>query len=311
MLTFPTSFDYFELSPSKDIEICEKKFFVVYFLNLFFVSEKPDISSRQPEFQRVISEASIQNNLSAHTFGKKIYSFDSIPSTNTFAKSLRDEEASHGTLVISDEQTAGKGRLGRRWDSEKGSNLLFSLVFRPSFDNDKSKILPFVASLAVCDAIEQETGLEPECKWPNDVLVNKKKVCGILMETSVTEGAISRIVLGIGINVNQKSFGQELATTATSLYLQSSGTVDRVGLLQKNLVALERRYDQLARFPVHFLLEEWKQRTTMFGKTISVTNPNTFISARAIGITDEGALVIQSDDGEKRNIFAGDVSIRF
>ncbi len=259
----------------------------------------------------MISESEIRSGLRTHDFGQTVYSFEVIESTNLFAKSLPAQSASHGTLIIADEQTAGKGRLGRRWQSEKGANLLFSLILHPKFHFEKTKLLPFAAGLAVADAIERYTGLKTECKWPNDVLIEKKKAAGILMETAMQDTITKEIILGIGVNVNQQLFPPELAPTATSLFLQSGKTIERIPLLHTLLEELEHRYNQLAQFPSSLIIEDWKRHTTMMKSTVFLLEGSIQKAVTALDITPEGALVILAADGKQREIFAGDVSLRY
>ena len=157
-----------------------------------------------------------------------IYRFDKLDSTNSHLLKLGDEGFPEGTVVIADEQTMGRGRFGRRWETEPLSSLLFSLLLRPKFlQPDEIFILTFAASVAVAEAIEDSVDIKPELKWPNDVLVEGKKVCGILLESSFGSRGLSHVVLGIGLNVNQAKFSPEIACKATSLFLSTGKKHDR------------------------------------------------------------------------------------
>jgi BirA family biotin operon repressor/biotin-[acetyl-CoA-carboxylase] ligase len=259
----------------------------------------------------MIDKNQIINQLNTKTFGHTVFSFDSIDSTNTFAKQLRQNEAPHGTLIIAEEQTAGRGRLQRNWVSPNGKNLLFSLVFYPDFSMEKVSLLPFAGSLAIVDAIETITGLSSTCKWPNDVLINGKKVCGMLLESTLGNSVQGKIVLGVGLNVNQEEFSEELKFKASSLQIESGVAVDRVPLLQKILEELEHRYEQLSNFPSRQLLNDWRMKALLFGKKITVLESEFSFAATAIDIAEDGSLIIETDDGRKRNIFAGDVSLAY
>src|SRR3972149_1428758 len=179
----------------------------------------------------MINERDIQASLKTKSFGKRIYSFETIDSTNTYGRSLKESEAPHGTLIVADEQTSGKGRQERPWQSQKGKNLLFSLVLRPKFSQERIRLLPFAAALASAHAIETETGCAVECKWPNDLLVGRKKVAGILIETTVQDEAVKNAIAGFGINVNQTEFPDDIREKATSLRLHTLRDVDRIRLL--------------------------------------------------------------------------------
>jgi BirA family biotin operon repressor/biotin-[acetyl-CoA-carboxylase] ligase len=257
----------------------------------------------------MIDERDIRNSLHTQFLGRRIYSFDSIDSTNTFARSLKENECPSGTLIIADEQTSGKGRQGRQWQSQKGKNLLFSVVTRPLFVHDKVRVLPFATALATADGIEQETKSAVECKWPNDLLIGGKKVAGMLIETTTQNDAVMNVILGIGINVNQTEFADDIKEKATSLKLRSQQDVDRVRLLCAVLAELEYRFEQLRHFSPQTLLDEWKQRATMLGSEITLVEHRTSIKARAMDVAPNGALVIEEMNGTRREIFAGDVTI--
>ncbi|MFA6438211.1 MAG: biotin--[acetyl-CoA-carboxylase] ligase [Bacteriovoracaceae bacterium] len=259
----------------------------------------------------MIDQEAIVQTLSTNHFGKKVFSFDSIDSTNTFAKNVERIIAPHGTVVIAEEQTAGRGRLQRNWRSTKGENLLFTVILYPEFDVEKIVLLPFVGSLAVVDAIETVTGLTATCKWPNDVLINSKKICGMLLESSSGSAGIERIVLGIGVNVNQIEFSEELVGKASSLRIESGNNVDRIRLLQSILEALELRYHQLSSFPPVQILNDWKMKALLFGKKILVLEHECSFTATAIDVAEDGSLIIETGEGEKRNLFAGDVSLAY
>ena len=253
----------------------------------------------------------IEQQLTTRTFGRHLRPFETIDSTNTFAKQLPAEEAVHGLVIQAEEQTAGRGRLQRTWESPAGTNLLFSVVLIPESSVEKISLLPFAGALAVADAIESVTGLSCSCKWPNDVLVNGKKVCGMLLESVAGMHGISRVVLGIGINVNQEEFPEELQWKATSLRNELGRVVDRSALFCSVLAELEARYDQLMHFPSERLMHDWKMKALLFGKRITVLENEFSFAATAVDVAEDGGLVIRTDEGEHRKIFAGDVSLAY
>ena len=255
----------------------------------------------------MISEAEIRALLKTRTIGSTVFAFETIDSTNVFARSLRDDRSAHGALVVADEQTAGKGRQGRVWKSQKGMNLLFSVVLRPNIAHERVRLLPFAAGLAVADAIEQTTGFAVECKWPNDLLVGGKKVAGMLIESTVQNEAITNVILGIGVNVNQTQFPSELH--ATSLSIHTGKDVDRVRLLCAILEEVEQRYEQLGHFSPRMILDEWKQRAPMFGTMITLVEHGSPLKATAVDIAADGALVIEELNGARREVLAGDVTL--
>jgi len=259
----------------------------------------------------MLTKEHIIATLRTKIFGKKVFVFDTIDSTNTFAKTLSPDEAPHGTLIIADEQTAGRGRMQRHWLSNKGKNLLLSLVVYPDFSTEKISLLPFAGALAITDAIETVTKLSATCKWPNDVLINGKKVCGMLLESSVDNSSIRKVILGVGVNVNQEEFPDELKYKATSLKNESGIEIDRIRLLQTLLEEVENRYEQLSKFPSQQLLHDWKMKALLFGKKITVLESEFSFPAIALDVAEDGSLIIQTEDGEKKNIYAGEVSLAY
>ncbi|HTX18700.1 MAG TPA: biotin--[acetyl-CoA-carboxylase] ligase [Bacteroidota bacterium] len=257
----------------------------------------------------MIEPAEIRRRLQSRTLGGKVYSFDVIDSTNSFAKSLSEEDSPHGTLVLAEEQTQGRGRQGRRWEAEKGMNLLFSVVFRTPFIHERARILPFVAALATADAVEQTTRCKVECKWPNDLLIDKKKFAGMLIEAEAQNDSVTTVILGTGVNVNQTGFSDDLVTKATSLRLAGGVNVDRVGLLCRILEELERRLVQLGRFSTDIVLDEWKRHTTMIGSTITLTEKSGRTTGKAVDVAPNGALLFEEKGGARREVFAGDVTL--
>ena len=259
----------------------------------------------------MISSDQILGGLNTVHIGRKIFSFDTIDSTNTFARTLKGNELAHGTLIIAEEQSAGRGRQNRQWVGESGKNLLFSIIVTPDFSYEKISLLPFAGSLAVSDAIESVTGLSTTCKWPNDVLINNKKVCGMLLETASGSASIEKVILGVGINVNQEQFPESLRHKATSLTNECDTTVDRIRLLQLVLEEFENRYMQLAQFPPLQMLNDWKMKALLFGKKITVLESEFSYNATAIDLAENGSLIIKMEDGHTKNIFAGDVSLAY
>lgn len=255
-----------------------------------------------------IDAAALKKKLNGCKFGSKIFAFETIDSTNTCARALAGCWADEGTLVFAERQTAGKGRLGRSWIANPYENLTFSLVLRPTLPPEALNLLPLYAAVAVAEAIEHETGLTVECKWPNDLLIGGKKSAGILLEGSLKEGGLDYVVLGIGINVNQTSFPDDIAPRATSLRVQTGREIDRILLLRQILKTLEVHYAAIMKRGFHNLLPLWLSRTTMLNKEITVTQDGTVISGIVKGLSPEGALILEAG-GVEKTLFAGDVTI--
>lgn len=255
-----------------------------------------------------MTEDSIRQYLRTKQFGRRIYAFESIDSTNNKAKSLAMEGAEEGMLVISDEQTAGRGRLGRRWESERGKNLTFSLIAKPTFPPDRLGLLSLAAGLAVAQAVKTLLNLHPDCKWPNDVLLDGKKFCGILSEAVMQHRTLLTAIIGVGVNVNQTKFLPELQSTATSLSIVVGRELNREKVLAAILEQLERYYNILLRGRSNEILDQWRESSSMFGKTIAVNQQGKKITGTASALDDDGGLILIAD-GKKEKVLAGNVTI--
>jgi BirA family biotin operon repressor/biotin-[acetyl-CoA-carboxylase] ligase len=241
-------------------------------------------------------------------FGRKIYTFDTIDSTNNCAKALAGCWADEGTVIIAEQQTAGRGRLGRPWLANANENLTFSIILRPSIGADAINLLPLSVSVAVAQAVEKSTGVAVECKWPNDLIFEHKKVAGILLEGAYSNNKVEWIVIGIGINVNQTLFPADLEQKATSLKLVTGREVDRVSLFHNLLEVLEHTYRAGTKSGFQSILPDWIARTHMIDRQISVMENGTLLSGTVKGLSRDGGLVLKSNGGE-RTLHAGDVTI--
>lgn len=252
----------------------------------------------------------LAEQLSTTRFGREVQWHYSVGSTNTIALQLANDGAPEGLVVWADHQTTGRGRHGRNWHDSPGHNLLFSTVLRPSLPTELTGLIPLAAGLAVSQAIEIQSGLQTNLKWPNDVLINTKKVCGMLMEGQISHGENSQVmVLGIGLNVNQTEFAAEVESKATSLILESGQPVSRPALLAELLRCLEFRYDQLQAGDYDTIRNEFELRMTLVDASISVSPTATTMPTEGVvlGIAADGALRIETVTGEQR-VHAGDIS---
>lgn len=235
---------------------------------------------------------------------------DQTDSTNELAKQLAFKGATHPTVVVAEEQTAGKGRMGRAWSSQKGDSLTFSLILRPTMSPIHAGKIGLIASIAVAKAILEFAGADAKVKWPNDVLIGRRKVCGILTEMSAEYDSIEYLVCGIGVNVNQAAFPSELSAIATSLKIETGRTFVRGQLLLTILTNFFEYYDVWVKTgdftPV---ITEYTKLSMLVGQTVTVHNHGARITGRCIGFDKDGFLVI-SRDGKRRRIMAGDVSVR-
>jgi BirA family biotin operon repressor/biotin-[acetyl-CoA-carboxylase] ligase len=241
--------------------------------------------------------------------GQSIVYCYSVGSTNEVLKKLAAQGAPEGTLVIADEQTAGKGRLGRKWLAPPGTSLLLSLLFRPDLAASQAQRLTMICSLAIAEAVEGLAGLPVGLKWPNDIFVHGKKAGGILTELGTTGGHLDYVVVGVGLNVNLAvSALPELRGVATSLSEELGREVSRLELLWRILEGIETRYKSLRRGESP--REEWAARLINLGHQVQVTTPDGSLAGWAEGVDADGALILRTPDGQCRPILAGDVTLR-
>jgi BirA family biotin operon repressor/biotin-[acetyl-CoA-carboxylase] ligase len=248
--------------------------------------------------------------LETERFGRSVRSSAACPSTNAEAAAWARTGAPEGALVLTDHQTAGRGRLGRRWDDAPGQNLLFSLVLRPALPPTQLGLVTLAGGLAVADAVAAWTDpVEPRIKWPNDVLLNGRKCCGMLLESSL--GPAPFVVLGIGLNVNQDAFPEPLAERATSLRLETGRLVPRVAVLARLLARLEYWTDRLARGEAAAVRHAFAERMVGHGEParLHVAADGEPLDGIVDGIDVTGALRLRTADG-LRIVHAGDVTFR-
>ena len=259
----------------------------------------------------VLSEAELLSCLKTEWAGGRIVYFDATDSTNAQAKRLAEAHAPHGTLVVSDRQDGGKGRRGRSWASPSGVGIWMSLILRPEIAPSSASMLTLAAALAVREGIQEETGLSPLIKWPNDLVLNGKKICGILTEMSTELMEIQYVITGIGINVNQREFPPEIRDTATSLSLEAGRCFRRSSLIAAILKAFEKDYAAFLKTgDLSLLLEEYNACLVNRGKEVCILDPSGEYRAVAEGIDESGSLLVTLPDGTRREIISGEVSVR-
>ena len=239
----------------------------------------------------------------------QILRFDSLPSTNTEAANRAAEGAAEGLCVVAGEQTAGRGRLQRQWVSPKDAGLYFSIILRPQFEQTRWPLLTLMAAVAVHDALLEACALETDIKWPNDILANDKKVCGILAET--VETSLGRaVVVGIGVNLAHGSFPVELEAVATSVEEGTGKAPDLESVLQALVRWLARHYQALQQpSGPESIVREWCARSSYAeGKRVRVFEDSETLVGTTRGLEPDGALRIETDDGEISVVRAGDVN---
>lgn len=266
-----------------------------------------------------LSEEQIRAALATQAFGRNLVVLTRTGSTNDVAKGLAAQGASEGTVVVADEQAAGRGRMGRRWAAPPGTCLLCSILFRPTLSPTRANRLTMLCSLAAADAVEEVAGLKVALKWPNDLIVKSqiptpnaqgwKKLAGVLTETGIVEEQLAFAVVGIGINANvQPEVLPTLDSNATSILAETGREVDRVALLAALLKGVEVRYERLrtGKGPHH----EWSARLATLGQSVEVITSDGPLVGVAESVNQDGALLLRTPDGGLRRLLAGDVTLR-
>lgn len=241
---------------------------------------------------------------------KEVYFYEQTDSTNNCIRKLAKEGKKEGVVAVAEIQTAGKGRRGKGWQSPKGTGIWMSMLLTPNITPPEAPVLTLLAGLAVCRAVRQQTGLTAMIKWPNDILISNKKICGILTELYAEMDSVHFVITGIGINVNTEVFPEELQKTATSLKIEKGETISRKNMIKAVIEEFEKIYLQYEK-ECSFLpfREEYKKYCINVGKELQVLSKQPFI-AKGVDITEQGELLVQKQTGEKVVVFSGEVSIR-
>lgn len=273
--------------------------------------------------QKISNLENLKKELTGHIHtkwaGQPIYVYESIDSTNAEAARLSAEGAEHGAVIVADTQTAGRGRRGRRWESPAGDNLYCSLLLRPkerTIVPNQAPMLTLVMAVAVAKALqrmmpEQISGTTPVIKWPNDIVLDNKKVCGILTEMRLKGTEIDHVIIGTGINVREREFPQELCAKATSLEAVLGQKISRGELLGEILEEFEALYSEFVQAgDLSRLLTIYNDLLINKDREVTVLDPLGEYFGIARGITGTGELVVELPDGSHREVFAGEVSVR-
>lgn len=255
-----------------------------------------------------LSEQSIVPNLRTKLLGSKIDVFKTIDSTNNFAKSLAQLGAEHGTVVISEVQTQGKGRMGRSFYSPMGMGIYMSIVLRPKLSVEQSLLITSCAAVATAEAIEKISGVDCKIKWVNDIYAGQKKLCGILTEASVNveQGGLEYAIVGIGLNVQNVTFPRNISDVATSIRIETGKTVSRSMLVAEILNCFEEKLENIRD---KSFLEEYRRRSNIIGKRIEITRNEVATEVECLGIDEIGRLVVRFDSGEEKALMSGTVRI--
>lgn len=259
----------------------------------------------------IMSKAELESMIKTTWAGRKVVYYDTTDSTNSQARLAGENAGIHGTLFVADRQASGKGRRGRSWDSPEGVSIYMTILLRPQLLPVKAPMLTLVMALSVAEAVKEVTGLDACIKWPNDIVLNKKKICGILTEMSTEIDYINYVVTGVGINVNQKDFPEEIKKTATSLLLEQGTAVKRSELIAAVMRRYEENYEAFMRQEdLSELLEKYNEILVNRGHEVRILDPKGEYNACSSGINEKGELIVKTSEGEEKQIFAGEVSVR-
>lgn len=265
---------------------------------------------RLEETPDILLAAELQTDLKTELVGRSMRCYESTDSTNLRAQEIAERDGEDGTVLIAEEQTSGKGRLGRQWTSPPGVNLYASLLLRPAIPPLDAPKLTFVAALAVVEAIAALTGLQATVKWPNDVLLNGRKLAGVLSEMRAESDRVHYVILGVGVNLNmsQKQFPADLRYPATSLLLESGKPVSRSDFVRSFLERFEHHYFRFMQEGFDVIRPDWDRLCDLVGQRVRVDMEKESLAGEAIGLDEDGSLLVRTDDGRMQNIYAGDVS---
>lgn len=261
----------------------------------------------------VFGQEELERRMAAETLwaGHPVIFCDIVDSTNLRAMQEAESGAPEGTLIVADMQTAGRGRRGRAWQSPAGTNVYYTLVLRPDYKPDRASMVTLVMALAVAEGIETACGLRTQIKWPNDIVIKGRKVCGILTEMRAERDAVQHIVVGAGINVGLREFAPELAEKATSLQAECGFAVSRTSLTIRVMKAFEKYYGRFRdTLDLSGVREKYESLLVNRDREVRVLDPGGDFSGVSRGINNAGELLVELPDGKLVTVYAGEVSVR-
>jgi BirA family biotin operon repressor/biotin-[acetyl-CoA-carboxylase] ligase len=255
----------------------------------------------------LLMESEIRAKLSTRRFGRRLHLHQRVTSTNDLAKELARSGEEEGSVVVAEEQTRGRGRVGRSWLSPRGG-LWFSLILRPSIAPQEAPRITLIFGAAVAKTLRRLYHVDANIKWPNDVLIREKKVCGILTEVEAELDVLTFLVAGVGINANNstEAFPEEIREGATSLKEELGRSVDRNELLAELLNEFERSYEVFLKSGRGSLMIDWQDLCSTLGRRVRILTPRATIEGEAVGIDEEGALLVRTREGERRRVLYGE-----
>jgi len=263
------------------------------------------------KYPDVLTEVELGSLFETEFFGNKIYFYDEIDSTNNEAKKKAEDGAKQGTLVIAECQNGGRGRRGKKWISPSGSGIWMSFVLKPTIHPYGASMITLVAALSVVSALKNIKGFECNIKWPNDIVANGKKICGILTEMSSELDAVNYVIIGIGININSTEFDEEISDIASSVFLETGLTIKRSQVVADFAKYFEKYYSIFMQTQdMRGLIDEYNGLLVNVGREVKINNINSQFIGNAIGINDKGELLVKKQDGSVEKVIAGEVSVR-
>lgn len=250
----------------------------------------------------------LKQKLNTKTMGGQITFYDEVSSTNTIAHEFVRQGATEGTLIIAESQTAGRGRMGKKWHSPKGTGIWMSLVLKPRIPIYFTPQLTLLTAVALCRSIKRVTGTDINIKWPNDLLIGGKKVCGILLESSAEDERLKYVVCGVGVSANLQphDFPPELQSVATSLAIESGRTVEREELIAEFLKQFEDLYELYYTQGFGPIRTLWEALSITLNKPVTIRTPQGIIEGIASTLDESGALVVTGQDGKVIRVYSGD-----
>lgn len=261
------------------------------------------------EASKSLFSEQIKDGLATKWLGRTIHFYDKVESTNLLAVELAQRNAPEGVVVLADQQLSGRGRGSRSWHSPAGVGIYCSVVLRPQVEPEKGQLITLMAGVSIVKAIVLQTELFPRVKWPNDVLINDKKVAGILLEAKVSGARIGYAVIGFGINVNNglADLPEDIRVNASSLRMELKKSVDRGGLVIEIFSELEKLYHSFQRGDFPVILEQWRHYSSTLGQRVRIWQKDKSTEGIACDLTEDGGLVVKLEEGEQIVVHAGDV----
>lgn len=256
--------------------------------------------------QDLLLPEDVSADLSLNLLGGPVYHFVNLPSTNDAAKELARRGAPEGTLLLAETQSAGRGRLGRTWESPPGTGIYLTLLLRPPLPPAELPKLTLIAAVAVVEAIQAATGLQTGIKWPNDIIFQGKKLGGILTEMETESDCMRHVVLGLGLNLNTPAFPEHLRDIATSL-ANTGRTYSRLATIRAFLETMDNLYGRFLRLEFPALLDRWRQLTVTLGKTVTIRQGGEVLTGHALDVASDGALLLARPDGSVVKVLSGEI----